>query len=106
MMSFAPRQLAMEVDPLKLEPCPLSSKSNIEGFDCGDTDLNDFLLHDALSYQKQYLAQTTLLYIVDSLVIIRLPLTQSGLTLEKNQYFIRKSRFIAIRQSRLQEWPF
>lgn len=33
----------------------------IKPFDCGDTDLNDFLFDDALYYQKQLLANTFIL---------------------------------------------
>ncbi len=58
----------MEIDLTKLEPRPLTLESKIDNFDCGDTDLNDFLLHDALAYQEQYLAQTTILYFEDKLV--------------------------------------
>jgi predicted GNAT family N-acyltransferase len=41
----------------------LSTESVIIDFDCGDEDLNDFILSDALSYQNHLLAVT---YILDS----------------------------------------
>ena len=38
----------------------LDSESSTEGFNCGDDDLNDFLLHDALPYQSELLTVTYL----------------------------------------------
>ncbi len=58
----------MMVDPSKLEPRKLTLESNLIGFDCGDNDLIDFLLHDALEYQENYLAHTTLLYFDGKLI--------------------------------------
>jgi len=58
----------MGVDPAKLEPRSLTLEAKLEDFDCGDSDLNEFLLRDALTYQEQYLAKTTLLYLEDKLV--------------------------------------
>jgi GNAT superfamily N-acetyltransferase len=39
----------------------LSPRFNLQGFNCGDSDLNDFLASDALSYQNELLAVTYLL---------------------------------------------
>jgi hypothetical protein len=39
----------------------LSTSLNLQGFDCGDVDLNDFLVSDALKYQNELLAVTYLL---------------------------------------------
>lgn len=39
----------------------LSQRYNLLGFNCGDTDLNDFLVSDALNYQNELLAVTYLL---------------------------------------------
>ncbi|MDR3184303.1 MAG: GNAT family N-acetyltransferase [Prevotellaceae bacterium] len=36
----------------------LSAERLIAGFDCGDTDLNEFFNHEALHYKEQLLAQT------------------------------------------------
>jgi len=36
----------------------LSDEDNISGFDCGNTDLNDFFNNDALEYKRQMLSQT------------------------------------------------
>jgi predicted GNAT family N-acyltransferase len=39
----------------------LSSDTIIKPFDCGDQDLNEFLLNDAINYQKELMAVTYLL---------------------------------------------
>ena len=36
----------------------LEPEEKIESFDCGDADLNDFILNDAFLYQKELLATT------------------------------------------------
>lgn len=36
----------------------LQDKTSLAKFDCGDSDINDFLLNDALNYQAQLLAVT------------------------------------------------
>ena len=85
----------MVIDPVNLEPRPLTLESNLEGFDCGDADLNGFLVQDALTYQDQYLAQTTLLYLKDRLVgyytlacdSIRLDLSEKTLFQERKQIY-------------------
>ena len=41
----------------------LSDDYPLESFDCGDEDLNDFLLHDAKAFQKKQIANT---YILES----------------------------------------
>lgn len=58
----------MVIDPSKLEPRPLQLETDLKNFDCSDPDLNEFLLVDAIGYQEQYLAQTTLLYFDNKLV--------------------------------------
>ena len=49
----------------KLKISKLSLDYILKPFDCGDTDLNDFFLNDALNYQNQLLAVT---YVVEDLV--------------------------------------
>lgn len=49
------------IDLIKLRPAQLSPNLIISAFDCGDTDLNDFLKNDALKYQEAQIAQTTCL---------------------------------------------
>ena len=36
----------------------LGENERVESFDCGDADLNDFILNDALPYRKEKLAVT------------------------------------------------
>ena len=36
----------------------LGKNERVESFDCGDADLNDFILNDALPYRKEKLAVT------------------------------------------------
>lgn len=43
-------------------PTPLTTTSDIQDFDCGDEDLNDFLKNDALTNQEAWLSATKLLY--------------------------------------------
>ena len=38
--------------------CKLAEDERVESFDCGDADLNDFILNDALPYRKEKLAVT------------------------------------------------
>ncbi|NTU71897.1 MAG: GNAT family N-acetyltransferase [Coriobacteriia bacterium] len=40
----------------------LTSKHDVRRFDCGDSDLNEFLQCDALPYQEQHLAGTYLVF--------------------------------------------
>lgn len=41
----------------------LTQEYEIKPFDCGDSDLNDFLFNDSKNYQKELLAVT---YIIES----------------------------------------
>ena len=41
---------------------PLSTSTDLSNFDCGDLDINDFLIIDALSYQEQRMANTYLFF--------------------------------------------
>lgn len=40
----------------------LNPSHPVDGFFCGETDLRDFLIDDALSYQQQFIAQTYLIF--------------------------------------------
>ena len=40
----------------------------VEGFDCGDQDLNDFLKHDAAKYQTELLSHTDLALLDETIV--------------------------------------
>ena len=46
----------------KLQYATLSKQINLKDFDCGDSDLNDFIKNDALGYQLKYLANTTCIF--------------------------------------------
>ena len=45
----------------------LSGDMDVSGFDCGDTDLNDFLQTDALKNQKEWFSVTKVLFLDDTL---------------------------------------
>ena len=52
----------------KLQYETLSTKTNLKDFDCGDSDLNDFIKHDAIKYQSKFLANTTCIFFDNKLV--------------------------------------
>lgn len=47
----------------------LDADKPLPDFDCGDTDLNEFFLVDALKWQKELMAVTYYLDIKDSVVL-------------------------------------
>ena len=47
------------VDLSKLKLSTLDDSFELENFDCGRKDINEFLIDDALNYQKQKLANLT-----------------------------------------------
>ena len=51
-----------------MELVRLNSKTNLGGFDCGDTDLNNFLVEDAKNFLDKRIATTYLLVDNDSIV--------------------------------------
>lgn len=56
----------MEIDALSFER--LAPEQKFTSFDCGDEDLNDFLLTDAQNYQKSLLAVTYLVKDSDDVI--------------------------------------
>jgi hypothetical protein len=46
--------------PNELEVSPLDAESVVEPFDCGEGELNGFLIHQAKGYQSERLAVTHL----------------------------------------------
>ena len=56
----------MEIDALSFER--LAPEQKFTSFDCGDEDLNDFLLTDAQNYQKSLLAFTYLVKDSDDVI--------------------------------------
>jgi hypothetical protein len=41
---------------------PLTSDFDVSNFDCGNTDINEFLIEDALNFQSQNLSNTFVFY--------------------------------------------
>ena len=79
-----------------VEPRILSKAISTKGFDCGDTDLNEFLQDDTLHYQSQNLAQTTCIF-YDGSLIGYYSLACDSLTLAKSEArraVSHKKRFI------------
>lgn len=52
----------------KLQYATLTTQINLKNFDCGDSDLNDFIKNDAIKYQLKYLANTTCVFFDSKLV--------------------------------------
>lgn len=46
----------------------LTSETNLEGFDCGDTDLNNFLVEDAKHFLNKRIATSYILVDNDNIV--------------------------------------
>lgn len=73
----------------EIKPYHLSSEIDLSEFDCGNPDLNDFLISDALPYQDQKIAQTTCIF-YEKVLIGYYTLTCDALSLERR---IRKKLF-------------
>jgi len=54
--------------PHKLKYASLSSTINLDNFDCGDADLNDFIKTDALVYHQKGIANTTCVFFDNKLI--------------------------------------
>lgn len=88
----------------------LKMKESVKSFDCGDTDLNDFILNESLLYRKALLAVS---YVVEdkkdnnrvaayfSLANDRISLTDFKDKTEFNHF--RKHRFV--NEKRLRSYP-
>lgn len=48
---------------------PLSEQFDLSKFDCGDTDINEFLKEDALNYQKEHFAKTYISFLPESNIL-------------------------------------
>ena len=87
----------------------LRKDEKVKSFDCGDNDLNDFLLNRAISYRKALLAVTYVLENIESKEIIgyfslandRVSLTDFENKTEFNRF--RKSRFV--NEKRIRSYP-
>lgn len=87
----------------------MSTKDKIESFDCGDADLNDFILNDAPRYREAKLAVSYVVYDKDtgksvaffSLANDRVSLSDFENKTEFNRF--RKQRFV--NEKRLKSYP-
>ena len=93
------------MDEPEIQLVRLSRDYDLASFDCGDHDLNEFIVDDALTYQKQFLANTTLL-LVDGEIRTYFALASDAIRLnpnEKNAYGIATplNNFPALKIARL-----
>jgi GNAT superfamily N-acetyltransferase len=59
----------MSVSLASLQIVPFDPKThNVNGFDCDDSDLNDFLKNDAAKYQDEHLSRTRLAFLDGAIV--------------------------------------
>lgn len=87
----------------------LNQSEKIESFDCGDTDLNDFIMHESILYREALLAVSYILENKDShqsvayfsLANDRISLTDFESKTEFNRF--RKHRFV--NEKRLRSYP-
>lgn len=70
----------------KIKVTPLSKDYNFKSFDCGNTDLNDFLFNDSKIYLK-YLRYTTTLLETDNQIIAYYSLANDLLNISDRQDF-------------------
>jgi GNAT superfamily N-acetyltransferase len=62
----------------------LSRDYDLATFDCGDPELNEFVVEDALSYQEQFLANTTLM-LCDGVVAAYFSLAADAIQLDLDE---------------------
>lgn len=62
----------------------LTKNLDISNFECGDGELDNFLIEDALEYQSDYFANTTLMVINDNIVNF-FSLAADSINLTKNE---------------------
>ena len=58
----------LRIEAHHLQPKPISEDLNLNDFDCGDADLNDFLKNDALKYETANIAKTICLFYEEKLI--------------------------------------
>lgn len=87
----------------------LEKEEKVESFDCGDTDLNDFILHESPYYRKALLAVSYVLEIEDSKeVVAYFSLANDRVSLtdfENNTEFNRFRRHRFVNEKRLKSYP-
>ena len=87
----------------------LAETETIHTFDCGDEDLNDFILHEASLYRKAKLAITYIVIDIEqnqvvayfSLANDKIPLAEFACRTEFNRF--RKKRFV--NEKRIKSYP-
>lgn len=93
---------------MKLSSIPLkrlTTENNILPFDCGDDDLNEFLLVNAIQYQKQLLAVTYYLE-TDNETVVFFSLSNDKITaIENNKSFWRKIRNLFPHSKHRKDYP-
>jgi len=91
------------MDKIKLEELDfeLLSENNLpEAFNCGDADLNDFVLNDALNHQFQNVAATTLVFYNDQVVAF-FSLAADCISLDPDE----RNKHLASQRFRYTEYP-
>lgn len=87
----------------------LGKEEIVESFDCGDTDLNDFILHESQHYRKALLAVSYVLEIEESKqVMAYFSLANDRVSLtdfENNTEFNRFRRHRFVNDKRLKSYP-
>ena len=81
----------MEEDSLNFSLILLTDQHTIKPFDCGDTDLNEFLFEKAKEFKKAFLA-TTFLIESESKTVAYYSIFHDSLNIEE-QYFASKNMF-------------
>jgi len=87
----------MAIDLAKLSFFSLNRDNVPKVFNCGDEDLNNFILHDAFPSQEAYLSNTTLLYYDGSFV--------GYFTLACDSLRLEETNERANMQKRIQSYP-
>ncbi|MCC8113075.1 MAG: GNAT family N-acetyltransferase [Bacteroidales bacterium] len=101
----------MDKDNFDLTKVSISrlQSEDIQNFDCGDNDLNDFLKHDALDYQKTLLAVTYVLkYGPEKVIMAYYSLANDRISIgdfESNTQFNRFRRNRFVNRKRIKSYP-
>ncbi len=83
----------------------LTTEHNILPFDCGDSDLNEFLLENAIQYQKELLAVTYYLE-TDNETVLFFSLSNDKITaIEHHKSFWRKIRNLFPHSKHRKDYP-
>lgn len=86
----------------------LSKEEIVESFDCGDADLNDFILNESPLYRKELLAVSYIVETKDKQVTAYFSLANDRVSLsdfENNTEFNRFRRHRFVNEKRLKSYP-